>query len=202
MCPIPRQIVIGIGQLAASAVQLAQAKGGAAKIFQLLDKAPEIPVSGGEVPTETMRGAVSFKEVHFAYPTSPQQPVLRGLSFSVPGEPEVLEPPSSALRLLRTRLTPAVVCGQPTPPPPSSARADAASRRCVLSTCTRRVRAHATSCLASAPHTRPKAHAPHTRPTRAAHAPRTHCANERRSSLSSCASTRRVAAWWPSTATT
>ena len=103
MCSTPRQIVIGVMQLAASAAQLAQAKGGAARILQLLDKAPEIPVSGGEVPTETMRGAVSFKGVHFAYPTSPQQPVLRGLSFSVPGVPEVLEPPSAALRLLRTR---------------------------------------------------------------------------------------------------
>lgn len=81
-----RQIVIGIGQLAASAVQLAQAKGGAAKIFKLLDKAPEIPVSGGEVPTETMRGAVTFKDVSFSYPTSNEKPVLRGLSFSVPAD--------------------------------------------------------------------------------------------------------------------
>ena len=97
----PRQLVIGIGQLAASAVELAQAKGGAAKIFKLLDKAPEIPVSGGEVPTETMRGAVSFKEVNFSYPSSPQQPVLRGLSFSVPGVPEVLEPKLAALRRWR-----------------------------------------------------------------------------------------------------
>jgi len=80
------QIVIGIGQLAASAVQLAQAKGGAAKIFKLLDKAPEIPVSGGEVPTETMRGAVTFKDVSFSYPTSNEKPVLRGLSFSVPAD--------------------------------------------------------------------------------------------------------------------
>ena len=98
--PTLRQIVIGIGQLAASAVQLAQAKGGAAKIFQLLDKAPEIPVSGGEVPTETMRGAVTFKEVNFSYPTSPRQPVLRGLSFSVPGVPDVLQTPNSVPHLI------------------------------------------------------------------------------------------------------
>lgn len=44
------QIVIGIGQIAASAVQLAQAKGGAAKIFKLLDRPAAIPVAGGQVP--------------------------------------------------------------------------------------------------------------------------------------------------------
>ena len=106
MRPALRQIVIGIGQLAASAVQLAQAKGGAAKIFKLLDKAPEIPVSGGEVPAETMRGAVTFKEVSFSYPTSPKQPVLHGLSLSVPGVPEAFKPP--ILCTAPPPLTPAV----------------------------------------------------------------------------------------------
>ena len=196
MCSTPRQIVIGIGQLIASAAQLAQAKGGAAKILQLLDKAPEIPVSGGEVPTETMRGAVTFKEVHFAYPTSPQQPVLRGLSFSVPGVPEVLEPPSAALRLLRTRLTPAVA-----PWAADSTAALVGPSGCGKSTVRAqhmwsRVRVHA-QCTCTA------TRAPmHMHRTRAAHAPCTHCGNARRFSLSSCASTRRVAAWWPSTATT
>ena len=190
MCSTPRQIVIGVGQLAASAAQLAQAKGGSARILQLLDKAPEIPVSGGEVPTETMRGAVSFKGVHFAYPTSPQQPVLRGLSFSVPGVPEVLEPPSAALRLLRTRLTPAVA-----PWAADSTAALVGPSGCGKSTVRAQHMHH---------HTRPNAHAPPHAPqcTCTAHAPCTQCANARRSSLSSCASTRRVAAWWPSTATT
>ena len=188
-------------------MQLAMAKGGAERILQLLDKAPEIPVSGGEVPTETMRGAVSFKGVHFAYPTSPQQPVLRGLSFSVPGVPEVLEPPSAALRLLRTRLTPAVA-----PWAADSTAALVGPSGCGKSTVRAqhmrsRVRVHAKcTCTATrAPmhmHRTRTAHAPHTRRTRAAQAPRTHCANARRSSLSSCASTRRVAAWSPSTATT
>ena len=196
MSSAPRQIVIGVMQLAASAAQLAQAKGGAERILQLLDKAPEIPVSGGEVPTETMRGAVSFKGVHFAYPTSPQQPVLRGLSFSVPGAPEVLEPPSAALRLLRTRLTPAVA-----PWAADSTAALVGPSGCGKSTVRAqhmrsRVRVHA-KCTCTA------TRAPmHMHRTRAAHAPRTHCANARRSSLSSCASTRRVAAWSPSTATT
>ena len=196
MRPTLRQIVIGIGQLAASAVQLAQAKGGAAKIFELLDKAPEIPVSGGAVPAETMRGAVSFKEVRFAYPTSPQQPVLRGLSFSVPGVPEVLEPPSSALRLLRIRLTPAVAAWAA-----DSTTALVGPSGCGKST-VRIQHMHTPRTCACKMHTHRTRAPMHLHRTRAPHAPRTHCANERRSSLSSCASTRRVAAWWPSTATT
>ena len=145
-----------------------------------------------------MRGAVSFKGVHFAYPTSPQQPVLRGLSFSVPGVPEVLEPPSAALRLLRTRLTPAVA-----PWAADSTAALVGPSGCGKSTVRvqhmrSRVRVHA-QCTCTATHA---AHAPHMHCTRAAHALRTHCANARRSSLSSCASTRRVAARWPSTAAT
>ena len=162
MCSTLRQIVIGIGQLAASAAQLAQAKGGAAKIFKLLDKAPEIPVSGGEVPTETMRGAVTFKEVNFSYPTSPWQPVLRGLSFSVPGVPEVLEPPNSVPLAAHT---PDPRCG------PTCSRLHRRPRRpermrqvngaYTPRTCTTQL--HGTSA----------AHAPHTRRTRAAHAPHT-----------------------------
>ena len=196
----PRQLVIGIGQLAASAVELAQAKGGAAKIFKLLDKAPEIPVSGGEVPTETMRGAVSFKEVNFSYPSSPQQPVLRGLSFSVPGDARGARTPKR--RTAPATHTPDPRCGpvgsrlhrRPRRPERMRQVDGARSAHAQPRTCACEMHMHR--------HTRPNAHAPHTRRTRAAHAPRTHCANARRSSLSSCASTRRVAAWSPSTATT
>jgi len=80
------QIVIGIGQIAASAVQLAQAKGGAAKIFKLLDRPAAIPVAGGQVPVEPMRGAVALRDVAFAYPSTREQPVLRGLTLSVPAD--------------------------------------------------------------------------------------------------------------------
>ena len=71
------QIVMGIGQLAMSAMQLAQAMGGATKILELLDRQPQLPISGGDVPDEPMRGAISFDKVVFSYPTSPDVDVLR-----------------------------------------------------------------------------------------------------------------------------
>jgi ABC-type multidrug transport system fused ATPase/permease subunit len=71
------QIVMGIGQVAGAAMQLASAMGGASKIFELLDRTPEIPTRGGEVPESTMRGALFFEDLKFAFPTAVDRPVRR-----------------------------------------------------------------------------------------------------------------------------
>jgi ABC-type multidrug transport system fused ATPase/permease subunit len=58
-------------------MQLASAMGGASKIFELLDRTPEIPTRGGEVPESTMRGALFFEDLKFAFPTAVDRPVRR-----------------------------------------------------------------------------------------------------------------------------
>jgi hypothetical protein len=58
-------------------MQLASAMGGASKIFELLDRTPEIPTRGGEVPEATMRGALFFEDLKFAFPTAVDRPVRR-----------------------------------------------------------------------------------------------------------------------------
>jgi len=83
------QIVMGIAQVAGAAMQLAQASGGAAKIFELLDRTPTIPNSGGDVPAEPLRGVIAFEDVVFAFPSSPDAPVLRGLSLQVDADSTV-----------------------------------------------------------------------------------------------------------------
>ncbi|KAL1495234.1 hypothetical protein AB1Y20_017097 [Prymnesium parvum] len=77
------QIVMGVGQLAASVMQLAQAMGATTKIFELLDREPALPLAGGEVPPRPLKGEVAFETVGFAYPSAPGVPVLRGLSLRV-----------------------------------------------------------------------------------------------------------------------
>jgi ATP-binding cassette subfamily B protein len=52
------------------------------RLFDILDTEPGIRDVDGARPAEDVRGAVSFRDVEFAY--VPDEPVLRGVSFDVP----------------------------------------------------------------------------------------------------------------------
>lgn len=52
------------------------------RLLDLLDEQPTI--TGGDRELPEPAGAVTFDDVHFAYPGAPDTPVLRGVSFSVP----------------------------------------------------------------------------------------------------------------------
>lgn len=77
------QIVMGVGQLAAAAMQLAQASGATKKIFALLHSEPRLPIEGGMVPAEPMLGKVVFDHVKFAFASSTSLPVLRDINLCV-----------------------------------------------------------------------------------------------------------------------
>lgn len=72
------------------------AKGAAAKIVRLFDREVEIDPDNPEGKAlEGAEGQVSFKNVHFRYPTRPSVRVLRGLNLTVkPGEFVALVGPS------------------------------------------------------------------------------------------------------------
>jgi len=78
--------------------ELSQAAGAAERLNELLAERPEIvapehPVSMPQPAT----GAVSFEDVHFAYPSRPNYKSVRGLSFSIrPGETVAIVGPSGA----------------------------------------------------------------------------------------------------------
>ena len=70
-----------------------QALGASVRLFQIMDRKPELPISGGDRP-EQMGAALKLDNVHFKYPSRPdtkvcpvQETLLRFcmLLFSVPG---------------------------------------------------------------------------------------------------------------------
>lgn len=73
------------GTIFSFAPDMGKAKNSAAQLKELFDREPEIDTwsSKGEVIDECV-GNIEFKDVHFRYPTRPQQPVLRGLNLTVP----------------------------------------------------------------------------------------------------------------------
>lgn len=67
---------------------MGKAKNAAAQFKRLFDRKPTIDVWSpeGEV-LQSMEGTIEFRDVHFRYPTRPEQPVLRGLNLTVkPGQ--------------------------------------------------------------------------------------------------------------------
>jgi ABC-type multidrug transport system fused ATPase/permease subunit len=74
----------GAGQASGLATDAGKAEKAKRSIFALLDRRSAInPLSeGGERPSR-IAGTVEFRDVGFAYPARPGQPVLRGLNVTV-----------------------------------------------------------------------------------------------------------------------
>jgi ATP-binding cassette subfamily B protein len=86
------------GSLSEFAAELQRAGGAAERLFELLDTRPAIAAPANPQPFPTpARGAVTFADVRFAYPTRPERSALDGLSFTVaPGQRVALVGPSGA----------------------------------------------------------------------------------------------------------
>ncbi|EFR01322.1 leptomycin B resistance protein pmd1 [Nannizzia gypsea CBS 118893] len=75
---------------------MGKAKSAAADFKRLFDRVPTIDIESpdGE-KLDTVEGTIEFRDVHFRYPTRPEQPVLRGLNLTVkPGQYIALVGPS------------------------------------------------------------------------------------------------------------
>jgi ATP-binding cassette subfamily B protein len=73
-----------------------KASGAAERVFELLDRVPAIPTSGGAEPA-ALEGRLDFEGVSFAYPTRREAEVLSGIDLSVrAGEVVALVGPSGA----------------------------------------------------------------------------------------------------------
>jgi ABC transporter fused permease/ATP-binding protein len=89
-------VAIALGALADLWADFMRASGAAERVFELVDRAPAIPPSGGE-RLASVRGQLEFKDVRFAYPTRQDVPVLKGIRLDVaPGEVVAIVGPSGA----------------------------------------------------------------------------------------------------------
>lgn len=74
---------VSIGALAGLWSDFMKAVGASERVFELLDKVPELESSGTR-DIGQVQGHVQFDAVQFAYPARPDAPVLNGLSVEVP----------------------------------------------------------------------------------------------------------------------
>lgn len=76
------------GTIFSFAPDMGKAKNAAQQLKTLFDRKPSIDSwSPGGLPFKEVEGTIEFRDVHFRYPTRPDQPVLRGLNLTVkPGQ--------------------------------------------------------------------------------------------------------------------
>jgi ATP-binding cassette subfamily B protein len=85
-----------LGALAELWADFMRASGASERVFELMDRSPSIPTTGGERPSTT-EGRVELHSVHFTYPTRPNLPVLQGIDLTIqPGEVVAIVGPSGA----------------------------------------------------------------------------------------------------------
>ncbi|XP_061197341.1 uncharacterized protein LOC133205527 [Saccostrea echinata] len=88
------QVAMAFALMSALYGDFMQAVGASIRIFDLLDRVPDVPTENGEVLYH-MNGRVEFQNVYFTYPSRPETKVLKGITFSVePGEMVALVGPS------------------------------------------------------------------------------------------------------------
>lgn len=72
------------GTIFSFAPDMGKAKYAASEMKIMFEHKPQIDTwSTGGLPVESMQGHIEFRDVHFRYPTRPEQPVLRGLDLEV-----------------------------------------------------------------------------------------------------------------------
>ena len=73
--------ISGMGDLYA---QINKTIGASERIFEILEEAPEVTLAESEKPLhQSVKGDISYQDVHFSYPSRKDLPVLKGLSFDV-----------------------------------------------------------------------------------------------------------------------
>ncbi|KFY64358.1 hypothetical protein V497_01773 [Pseudogymnoascus sp. VKM F-4516 (FW-969)] len=63
--------------------ELMKGVGAASRLFELQDRKPTIHATVG-TPVKSAQGPITFKDVHFAYPTRPAVDIFSGLDFTIP----------------------------------------------------------------------------------------------------------------------
>ncbi|XP_038250464.1 ATP-binding cassette sub-family B member 10, mitochondrial isoform X3 [Dermochelys coriacea] len=76
---------VSIGGLSSFYSELMKGLGAGGRLWELIERKPELPFNDGIVLNKDMfKGALEFKEIHFAYPTRPEVSVFQDFSLSIP----------------------------------------------------------------------------------------------------------------------
>ncbi|HEX9051316.1 MAG TPA: ABC transporter transmembrane domain-containing protein [Anaeromyxobacter sp.] len=75
-------IAMSLASLAEIWAETMRGLGAADRVFELMDRLPRMPLSGGARP-ETCEGRIAFEQVRFAYPTRPDAEVLAGVDLAI-----------------------------------------------------------------------------------------------------------------------
>lgn len=89
---------VSVGGLSSFYSELMKGLGAGSRLWELLEREPELPFNEGTVLNEkSFQGALEFKNVHFAYPARPEVPIFQDFSLSIPsGSVTALVGPSGA----------------------------------------------------------------------------------------------------------
>jgi ATP-binding cassette, subfamily B (MDR/TAP), member 1 len=78
-------IAQGIAQIAPSSSALIQASSAAAELDEVLQRTPALTSSpDAGVAAPSVKGDIAFHDLRFSYPSRPDVPVLKGISFECP----------------------------------------------------------------------------------------------------------------------
>jgi ATP-binding cassette subfamily B protein len=89
-------VAFAVGGLADLWADFMRAAGAGERVFELIDRVPAIPPSGGAQPAR-VEGKVELSGVRFAYPSRPEVEVLAGIDLALaPGEVVAVVGPSGA----------------------------------------------------------------------------------------------------------
>ncbi|XP_046571175.1 ATP-binding cassette sub-family B member 10, mitochondrial-like [Haliotis rubra] len=75
---------VSMGGLTTFYTELMRGLGASSRLWQLMDRQPQIPVTAGLSPSSSPQGNISFNNINFHYPSRPETTIFSDLSLNVP----------------------------------------------------------------------------------------------------------------------
>ncbi|CAH1792181.1 unnamed protein product [Owenia fusiformis] len=75
---------VAMGGLTSFYSELMKGLGASTRLWELIDRAPAIPLTAGYSPSTEVQGGIQFQNVSFSYPARSDIPILEDLNLSVP----------------------------------------------------------------------------------------------------------------------